>query len=291
MKKIKLILLIAAGVVLILIIAAIFFITKQGRSTKDTIAVVNGYKIKEAYLEERFKSLPEPYQVAYTNRKDELLEQLIIERTLIQEAERRGLASVQEKAGDDQKKAMELIQKLFDDVTSSVQVNDTEIINFYETNKDALPPLPLEKLRDDIEEYLLAQKQNEVFNEFVTKLREEADVTMNERWVKAQQSGRPEDPLAGVLGNGKPSLIDFGASSCVPCRMMKPILDELTIEYKGKANIVLIEVYEFRELASRYGIRAIPTQIFFDRDGKEVWRHQGYLPKEEIVKKLTELGA
>jgi len=73
--------------------------------------------------------------------------------------------------------------------------------------------------------------------------------------------------------------------------MMKPIIDELQQEYKGKANILLIEIYEQRSLAAQYGIRAIPTQVFFDRAGKEAWRHQGFLPKEDIVKKLKELGA
>ena len=116
-------------------------------------------------------------------------------------------------------------------------------------------------------------------------------MVLNEGWVKAQQSARPKDPLSGVLGNGKPSVVDFGASSCVPCKMMKPIFDELTKEYKGKANILLIEIYDHRSLAAQYRIRAIPTQIFFDRDGKEVWRHEGFLPKEDIVKKLKELGA
>lgn len=79
--------------------------------------------------------------------------------------------------------------------------------------------------------------------------------------------------------------------SFVPCKMMKPIFDELTKEYKGKANILLIEIYDYRSLAAQYRVRAIPTQIFFDRDGKEVWRHEGFLPKENIVKKLKELGA
>lgn len=281
-------------IVAMLLILAYTGCTRTGEDKtkldRHTLAVVNGYKITDTYLDERFKSLPETYRSVYANRKDELLEQLIIERILIQEAEKRGLVTRSD-GQEDMEAAMGHIQKLFEEVTASVRVEDGEIRNFYESNKDSLPPQPLEKLRQDIEEYLLAQKQNEVFNEFVKKLREEADVTINERWIKSQQSARPKDPLAGVIGNGKPSLVDFGSSSCVPCKMMEPILKEITVEYRGKANIILIEVYKFRELASRYGISVVPTQIFFDRNGKEVWRHQGYLPKEEIVKKLMELGA
>ena len=72
--------------------------------------------------------------------------------------------------------------------------------------------------------------------------------------------------------------------------MMKPIFEELQDEYRGRANILLIEIYDYRNLASQYGVRAIPTQIFFDAKGKETWRHVGFLSKEEIVKQLDELG-
>ena len=152
------------------------------------------------------------------------------------------------------------------------------------------PPRPFERLKNDIREYLLAQKKNEAFDAFVTRARAEADVVLNEGWVKAQQSKRPKDPIAGVLGNGKPSVVDFGASTCVPCKMMKPIFEELTKEYQGKANILLIEIYEFRSLAAQYGIRAIPTQIFFDASGKELFSHEGFYAKEDILAKWKELG-
>ena len=270
------------------LVAASLFAAKLDRRT---LAVVNGHKITDSYLEERFKSLPEAYRGDFANRKDELLEQLINERLLIQEAQKRGLAAGPDSSGGDGSAAMGLIQTLFSEVTASVRVEDAEIRKFYESNKQTLPSQPFERLKEDIREYLLSQKQNEAFNAFVKRARAEAEVVLNESWVKAQQSAKPKDPLAEVLGNGKPSMVDFGASSCVPCKMMKPIIDELQQEYKGKANILLIEIYEQRSLAAQYGIRAIPTQVFFDRAGKEAWRHQGFLPKEDIVKKLKELGA
>ena len=270
------------------LVAASLFAAKLDRRT---LAVVNGHKITDSYLEERFKSLPEAYRGDFANRKDELLEQLIIERLLIQEAQKRGLAAGPDSSGGDGSSAMGLIQTLFSEVTASVRVEDAEIRKFYESNKQTLPSQPFERLKEDIREYLLSQKQNEAFNAFVKRARAEAEVVLNESWVKAQQSAKLKDPLAEALGNGKPSMVDFGASSCVPCKMMKPIIDELQREYKGKANILLIEIYEQRSLAAEYGIRAIPTQVFFDRTGKEAWRHQGFIPKEDIVKKLKELGA
>jgi len=102
-------------------------------------------------------------------------------------------------------------------------------------------------------------------------------------------------PAAGqssaATGNKSlPALLDLGSSGCVPCQQMAPILEELAAEYKGRVDVKVIDVYEQQEVARRYGVRLIPTQIFFDAQGKEVFRHLGFFPKEEIVAKFKELG-
>ena len=68
------------------------------------------------------------------------------------------------------------------------------------------------------------------------------------------------------------------------------ILKTLEEKYKDKANVIFIHVREEQILASRYGISSIPVQIFFDKDGKEVYRHMGFLSEEEIVRRLKEMG-
>lgn len=85
-------------------------------------------------------------------------------------------------------------------------------------------------------------------------------------------------------------MVDIGAHSCIPCKMMTPIIEELSKEYEGRAAIAFIDVWEHREEADKYGISSIPTQIFYDAQGKEQYRHVGFLDKESIVAKLTELG-
>ncbi len=89
---------------------------------------------------------------------------------------------------------------------------------------------------------------------------------------------------------GMVTVLDLGAKKCIPCKMMAPILKKLKGQYEGKASIVFIDVFEHREQAARFGIRAIPTQIFFDRDGNEVHRHLGFMSEEEIVKQLKKMG-
>jgi thioredoxin 1 len=87
-----------------------------------------------------------------------------------------------------------------------------------------------------------------------------------------------------------PKLLDFGAGKCIPCKKMAPILKDLTEEYKGRVIIKVIEVYDERELTQINRIRLIPTQIFFDAKNREVFRHEGFMDKEQIKKVLEKMG-
>lgn len=85
-------------------------------------------------------------------------------------------------------------------------------------------------------------------------------------------------------------LLDLGAGKCIPCKMMAPILDELKKAYAGKLEVVFIDVWENPDEAKQYDIRMIPTQIFYDASGKELFRHEGFYSKEDILAKWKELG-
>ena len=95
---------------------------------------------------------------------------------------------------------------------------------------------------------------------------------------------------ASVVGSGTPTLVDLGSDTCVPCKMMEPILEELAAEFEGRLHVVFINTNEDRDAGARYGIRVIPTQIFFAPDGSELFRHQGFLSREDIMAKWSELG-
>lgn len=101
-------------------------------------------------------------------------------------------------------------------------------------------------------------------------------------------AARVSDPAES--GGALPKLLDLGSTTCVPCKMMAPILEELKAEYQGRMVVEVIDVKLERELALRHGIRVIPTQIFFDRDGRELFRHEGFMAKEAILGKWKELG-
>jgi peptidylprolyl isomerase len=107
---------------------------------------------------------------------------------------------------------------------------------------------------------------------------------------QSQGSNLASLPLGKALSSGKPTLAEFGSSTCIPCKQMKPILENLAAEYEGKLNVVIVEVYEQKELTQQYNIMAIPTQIIFDSSGKEIKRHMGLWPKEEIIAQLNKMG-
>ena len=87
-----------------------------------------------------------------------------------------------------------------------------------------------------------------------------------------------------------PMLVDLGKGTCIPCKKMKPILDELKAEYEGRAIVEVIDLRYDRQAARKYGVRLIPTQVFFDAEGNEVYRHQGFMDKQSIKAKFTEMG-
>jgi thioredoxin 1 len=93
-----------------------------------------------------------------------------------------------------------------------------------------------------------------------------------------------------TLTSGRVTMIDLGATECIPCKMMAPILEELKEEYAGKADIIFIDVWKDPGQAKKFGIRAIPTQVFFDVEGKEVYRHTGFMDKKRIVDILSQMG-
>jgi len=104
--------------------------------------------------------------------------------------------------------------------------------------------------------------------------------------VFAQSPARPpEYPVKGLV-----TLVDLGATECIPCKMMAPILKELRQEYQGRAAVIFLDVWKDPTPARRLGIRIIPTQVFYDKEGREVGRHEGFLDKKSIIAAFDKLG-
>lgn len=81
-----------------------------------------------------------------------------------------------------------------------------------------------------------------------------------------------------------PRVVDLGAGKCIPCKRMAPILEALKVDYAGAVDVQFIDVWQNPNAGQPYKIRLIPTQIFFDRKGRERFRHEGFFAREEIEK-------
>jgi len=108
--------------------------------------------------------------------------------------------------------------------------------------------------------------------------------------AQAELPSATDSTVRQSLSSGKPTVIDLGARSCIPCKKMAPILESLSTEYRNKASVLFIDVNENSAAASKFRIQMIPTQVFFNAQGKEVKRHVGFMEKAEIVKELKAAG-
>jgi len=105
-----------------------------------------------------------------------------------------------------------------------------------------------------------------------------------------EATGTPGVTAPAAQAKAIPRLLDLGATTCIPCKMMAPILEDLKQTYAGKLDVQFIDVWENPEAGKRYGINLIPTQIFYDAEGTERFRHEGFFSKEDILATWKELG-
>ncbi len=135
------------------------------------------------------------------------------------------------------------------------------------------------------------QKQQPQIKENITQTVESKPLEVNQPVKVVKEANGPLATTVKVVAPVKlPRLVDLGADKCIPCKMMKPVLDELQTEYKGILDVVFIDVWKDEAAGKKFGIRVIPTQIFLDPDGKELFRHEGFFSKEDILAKWKKLG-
>lgn len=112
----------------------------------------------------------------------------------------------------------------------------------------------------------------------------------NSRSVQVRPGKKDFDGETIQKRQSLPQLVDLGADKCVPCKMMAPILEELAEKYQDRLVVTFIDVWKNPSAGRYYGIRVIPTQIFIDETGRELFRHEGFFSREDILAKWRELG-
>lgn len=121
----------------------------------------------------------------------------------------------------------------------------------------------------------------------IKKIEKKIDVNKNQK--KTMTEDKTVKPPVLTTVTKLPRMLELGSDSCQPCKMMQPILAELRSEYAGKLQVDFIDIYQDKTAGEKYNVQFIPTQIFFDADGKEIFRHTGFYPKSKILDKFKEL--
>lgn len=289
------------GVAIIILLAGafLFYFFYLGSPSRQALAQVNGESITVEQFNKELAKVEDPLSQMYREEPSQFLEGLIVRTLLLQEAKKQGISPPVKTFKDTEKETLspdeilitELVKKKF---SSPPTVTPEEIKAFYNLFKNRMGGKSLDQVAPLIEQIIQEGKQQEQLGKYVNELRNAAKVEMDQDRlkkiaVKPPESNTEEEFKKAVTG-GKPVLVDFGANSCVPCRQMRPILKEVSNEYAEKAIVLVIDVYKYQNLAREHKIQMLPTFVFFDSKGKEVFRQVGIMDKEKIVAKLKEIG-
>jgi len=249
---------------------------------KGEILKTQDVLITESSLNEGLSKMEPAAQAQFAKHKFFLLEKYAMNKILLQEAKKAGFK--------DSESEEEMIMKLLAQKASQVAVTDEELKQFYTQNKEALAGQPFDQVRDTLESYLIDEKRQRAVGEYIFELGRQIPIQVDAKWAEKQSRQAKDNPVDRARTSGKPTLVEFGATGCVPCDMMQPVLENLRNKYQERLNIVFVHVGEDQILGARYGITSIPVQAFFDHSGKEVFRHTGFFAQAEVEKKLTEMG-
>jgi len=253
------------------------------RMNDDILLMADGFSIRRSELTDIVKDQAPKLRQQMEKNLLFVLEQLAARRVLLNEAQKAGIKS----GTNDENEA---IQTLLEQKTATINLSEAEIRNFYEANREMVGEADFEQVRDNIRRYLLQDKKQQAVSDYIDALSRSAHLRVNEKWIEAQSRLAADNPVDKARSSGKPTMVEFGATGCVPCDMMQPILENLRKKYPEKLNVVFIHVGEEQVLAARYGIRSIPVQVFFDSAGKEVFRHVGFFAETEVIRRLSQMG-
>ena len=243
--------------------------------------------IREKELAEEIARAPQYIQAELKRNELFQLGQISTFRLLLAEAK-----AAAKKSGQDLSKKIEhqIIEDHLQGLVERVDVNDTEIRSFYDSNLQMFGGATLAQIGPQIKQFLLQQKQQEFVNRHIRSIGRRMSIEISGSWLNKHAALARDNPVDKARASGRPSLVDFGSTGCISCDMMAPILQKLREKYKGKLNVLFVNVKEKPILGGRYGVQTIPVQVFFDKSGKEVFRHAGFFAEAAIEEQLSKMG-
>jgi thioredoxin 1 len=279
---------ITAGAIVLAAALAVFLLyDRKGEAT--VLATVNGQAITLDRFLREVDTVEEPTRGMFKEDPAKYLDLMIMKMLVLQEARSQGFEKGKEEEDD---MIREFLEKRF---STPPDVSEKEVESFFKAHKNRMGDMQLEQAAPMIEQLLSQGKQEEEYMSFLDELRSKANVEIDHDRLKAiaaktTDGTNTKEELYSALKSGRPVLVDFGANSCIPCRQLRPILDEIRKEKAGKVEVLVIDVYKHQDLSREYKVQVIPTLVFFDANGKEVFRTQGFMPKAALLEHLAKIG-
>jgi len=267
--------------------AGVLTYAKVGVLPEGILLKTEGIEIAQKDIDQAIQQQPEQFQQELRKNAFFVLEQQATSKLLLKIAN--------DKLGKQSKDAnmipdSNIIKTFFENITKDINVTDQDVETFYKENESVFCGTPLNSVRKQIVSYVLQDKQQRFVDQYIQTLGLKMEILVSDSWTKQQAVNAKDNPLDMARAAAKPTLAIFSAASCCGPDKMIPIRDALLKKYDTKINIVYIEPRQEQILAARYGIRAIPTQVFYDKTGKEFFRHSGFFSEKDIIGKLSEMG-
>jgi len=246
------------------------------------LLLADGFEIMHTWVDETLSRIPAEMRKEAAGSLFFVLEQEVTQRVVLQDAKAAGIP-MKDQTED------EVIRSFLSQKVAGITVTEKEAKSFYDENKEMFGGLPFDQVKESIQAFLVQQKQQDAVFDYVKSLENLKDIQIDAEWVKKQNVLARDNPVDRARNSGKPTMVEFGATGCVPCDMMQPILEKLKKTHGQRLNVVFVNVRENQFLGARFGVRSIPVQVFYDRSGKETLRHIGFFPEAEVNKELEKL--
>ena len=252
------------------------------RLPSGTLLHAEGLILTDRDLEDELAQAPAELREQLRKNAILIVEQMATRDLLVAQARR---STGNERLDEDR-----LLKQFFDEMTGKAVVTDAEITAFYEENQAMVGEIPFERVKPQIRQHILQEKQQRIVEDYVQGLGENIVIALSKDWVADQAPLMLDSPLDKARASGKPTFASFGADSCMPCQMMKPTREAIQEKYGAKLNVVYVHVDRDQMLASRYGVRGIPHIFFFDGEGKEIHGQTGLMTEDQIEEWLKKIG-
>ncbi len=248
-----------------------------------------GIEITKKDVEAQMAGVPEDARGQLEKNKIFILERMATRRLILKAAgvkESGGKGGKAADRNDDEAKVGAWIEE----AVRGVSVSDAEVRAFYEANKDRIG-MDFDKVAETVKGMLVEEKKEKALDEHIRAFGKRMVIEVSRAWIAEQAPKALDNPVDRARRSKKPAVVGFGGASCCGPDTMGPVIAAVAEKMGDKAAAIAVDARAEWALAARYGIRAVPTLIFFGADGREAWRSESGMDEDGIVAKLREIAA